>query len=100
MQSISGEQFSPIPQEMLDMMAKMKLEEEAESKTPAAKEDAASSKNQTSNLHQQTPTNTKRKFQRILATTQQVTQITNGTNSHMVTNNSMVSLAEQANQGQ
>jgi hypothetical protein len=44
MQSISGEQFSPIPQEMLDMMAKMKLEEEAESKTPAAKEDAASSK--------------------------------------------------------
>jgi hypothetical protein len=100
MQSISGEQFSPIPQEMLDMLAKMKLEEEAESKSQTTKGDTTPSKHQTSNCHQQTPTTTKRKFQRILATTQQVTQISNGTNDHVATNNSMVSLDEQANQGQ
>jgi hypothetical protein len=100
MQSISGEQFSLIPQEMLDMLAKMKLEEEAESKSQTTKGDTTPSKHQTSNCHQQTPTTTKRKFQRILATTQQVTQISNGTNDHVATNNSMVSLDEQANQGQ
>jgi hypothetical protein len=100
LQSISGGQFSPIPQEMLDMMAKMKLEEEAENKTQAGKEDSAYNQTQPSNFYQQTPTITKRKFQKTLATTQQVTQIPNGTNSHIANNNSMVSLAEQANQGQ
>jgi hypothetical protein len=64
-QSISGGQFSPIPQAMLDMMAKMKLEEETEkgnhAKTP--------SQPQSCNSHQQSPSTIKRKFQRVIATT-------------------------------
>jgi hypothetical protein len=99
-QSINGGQFSPIPQAMLDIMVKMKLEEKAENKTQIGNYATASTQPQNTNLLQQTPTTTKRKFQKVLSTTQQVTQITNGTNSPITTNNSMVSLAEQAKQGQ
>jgi hypothetical protein len=88
MQSISGEQFSPIPQEMLDMLAKMKLEEEGmEQESPAEPTNP--------NLHQQTPTPIKRKFQKI----QSITQIhSNTTDSHST--QSMVSPLGKANQGQ
>jgi hypothetical protein len=81
-------------------MVKMKLEEKAENKTQIGNYATASTQPQNTNLLQQTPTTTKRKFQKVLSTTQQVTQITNGTNSPITTNNSMVSLAEQAKQGQ
>jgi hypothetical protein len=95
-QSISGGQFSPIPQAMLDLMAKMKLEEETEKGIPTKDP----SQSPSCNSHQQSPTTIKRKFQRALATTEQVNQLTNNTNSTNHSNSSMVSLAEQANQGQ
>jgi hypothetical protein len=99
MQSISGGKFSPIPQAMLDMMAKMKLEEETVNKPQTETKTTSSTHTQTTNLHQQTPTFAKRKFQGALTPTQQVTQITNGISSPVYTNYSMVSPAEQANQG-
>jgi hypothetical protein len=88
MKSVSGGQFSPIPQVMLDMLAKMKLEEEGmEQETPAEPTNP--------NLHQQTPTPIKRKFQKI----QSITQIhSNTTDSHST--QSMVSPLGKANQGQ
>jgi hypothetical protein len=96
---MSGGNFSSIPQAMLDMMAKMKLEEEAADKTPPENYTTADSPTQNTNLQQQTPTTAKRKFQKILATTQHLSQLSNA-NSHSPSNNSMVSLAAQANQDQ
>jgi hypothetical protein len=93
MKSISGGNFSPIPQAMLDMMAKMKLEEESVNKSQAGNQANST------NMHQQTPTISKRKFHGPLSPTQQITQITNGTSSLVSTNYSMVSPAELANQG-
>ncbi|GAU42978.1 hypothetical protein TSUD_188510 [Trifolium subterraneum] len=69
MQSMSGGQFSPIPKAMLDMLAKMTLEEEAEgSSNPTT---AASTTNDT-NTHnnQHNPHAAKRKFHRIQGTPQ------------------------------
>jgi hypothetical protein len=100
MQSISGGNFSPIPQAMLDMMAKMKLEEEAADKIPTGNYTTSAAQTQTTNLQQQTPTNVKRKFQKVISTTQHISQITNVNNSHSPSNSSMVSLASHANQDQ
>jgi hypothetical protein len=100
MQSMSGGNFSPIPQAMLDMMAKMKLEEAAADKAPQGNHTKADSPTQNTNLQQQTPTTTKRKFQKVLATTQHLSQLTNENNSHNSPNSKMVSLAAQANQDQ
>jgi hypothetical protein len=74
----------------------MKLEEETEKGIPTKDP----SQSPSCNSHQQSPTTIKRKFQRALATTEQVNQLTNNTNSTNHSNSSMVSLAEQANQGQ
>jgi hypothetical protein len=52
------------------MMAKMKLEEEAVNKTPTGNSTTAASQPQTTNFQQQTPTIAKRKFQKVLSTTQ------------------------------
>jgi hypothetical protein len=96
MQSASGGQFSIIPQAMLDMLAKMKLEEETEGQT----HEGNPTTTQTSSLHQQTPTTIKRKFQKTLQSTHQVSQITNGTTSPRSANITMVSLEERANHRQ
>jgi hypothetical protein len=100
MQSVSGGQFSPIPQAMLDMMAKMKLEEEAEFQSQTGKYASDSTQPQSTGLQQQSPTTIKRKFERVMSATQQINQITTGTNDPTPYNITMVSLAEQANQGQ
>jgi hypothetical protein len=94
LQSVSGGQFSPIPQEMLDMLAKMKLEEEAENHTSSTAQTHT-----TSNL-QQSPIETKRKFHKITQNTQHVTQFIHGNSSSSSSKATMVSLAEKANQGQ
>jgi hypothetical protein len=94
MQSMSGGQFSPIPQEMLDMMAKMKLEEEAENNN------SPSAQSHTTSKQQQTPTETKRKFQKTMQNTQKITQIFTGVSSPNSPNFTKVSLEEKANQGQ
>jgi hypothetical protein len=94
MQSVSGGQFSPIPQEMLDMLAKMKLEEEAENNTSSTAQPHTNSK------QQQSPSEIKRKFQKTIQNTQHVTQIITGTSSPITPKVTMVSLAEKANRGQ
>jgi hypothetical protein len=96
MQSASGGQFSPIPQAMLDMLAKMKLEEETENPTQAENSTSA----HTSNLHQQSPTIAKRKFQKTLNSTHQVSQITNDTTNPRSTNITMVNLEGKVNHRQ
>jgi hypothetical protein len=99
-QSISGGKFSSIPQEMLDMMAQMKLEEESVNKSPNGTKVNHSNHTSTTNLHQQTPTISKRKFQGALTPTSKVTQLTNGNGitSPVPTNYQMVSPVDQANQ--
>jgi hypothetical protein len=94
MQSMSGGKFSPIPQEMLDMMAKMKLEEEGENHSSNPDHTHSASK------HQQSPTEIKRKFQKVMQSTQQITQNCTEISSPNSSNYSKVSHAEQANQGQ
>jgi hypothetical protein len=96
LQSASGGQFSTIPQAMLDMLAKMKLEEESEGQPP----EVNTTTSHTSSQHQQTPTTIKRKFQKTLQSTHQVSQITTGITSPRSANNTMVSLEERANRGQ
>jgi hypothetical protein len=100
MQSTSGGQFSPIPKSMIEMMAKMKLEEDTKAQTHSAENTSNPPKDSTNstatNLHQQTPTAIKRKFLK----TQEATQITNETPINNSIKNSMVRLAEKANQGQ
>jgi hypothetical protein len=95
MQSASGCQFSPIPKAMIDMLAKMKLEEEEErfqtdgtSQSNVTNKDT--NKETTMSSYRQATTIPKRKFQII----QGSTQIRHEAVS------SMVSLEEKANQGQ
>jgi hypothetical protein len=96
MQSASGGQFSPIPKAMIDMLAKMKLEEEDEEsvQTDGSPKnnttDKDTNKETTMSSYRQAPTIPKRKFQII----QGSTQIRHEAVS------SMVSLEEKANQGQ
>jgi hypothetical protein len=85
---------------MLEMLAKMKLEEDTEGQNqPAAAADLPS-KDTTSttatHMHQQSPTPIKRKFLKA----QEATQITNGLSTITPSKISVVSLAEKANQGQ
>jgi hypothetical protein len=96
MQSVSGGQFSPIPQAMVDMLAKMKLDEEAEEQTQAGNH----SPTHNISLHQQTPSTIKRKFQKTTHSTQQASQITNTNTSPNSTNITMVSLEGRANHRQ
>jgi hypothetical protein len=88
MKSVSGGQFSPIPQAMLDMLAKMKLEEES------MEQEKPEDPNNPPNLHQQTPTPIKRKFQKIQSTSQIHSGITVSNSTQ-----SMVSPLGKANQG-
>jgi hypothetical protein len=93
MQSASGGQFSPIPKAMLDMLAKMKLEEEEEESDSTPQNHTSgkdTTRDTTMNTYNQTPTIPKRKFQK----TQRSSQIMYESTS------SMVSLEEKANQGQ
>jgi hypothetical protein len=96
LQSASGGQFSNIPQAMLDMLAKIKLEEGSEGQPP----EVNTTTSHTSSQHQQTPTTIKRKFQKTLQSTHQVSQITTGITSPRSANNTMVSLEERANRDQ
>jgi hypothetical protein len=88
MKSVSGGQFSPIPQAMLDMLAKMKLEEES------MEQEKPEDPNNPPNLHQQTPTPIKRKFQKIQSTSQIHSGITVSNSTQY-----MVSPLGKANQG-
>jgi hypothetical protein len=88
MKSVSGGQFSPIPQAMIYMLAKMKLEEEN------MEQDKPEDPNNPTNLHQQSPTLIKRKFQK----TQSSSQIHIGMTSPTSTQ-AMVSPLGKANQG-
>jgi hypothetical protein len=81
---------------MLDMLAKMKLEEETEN--PAQAENSTTA--HTSNLHQQSPTIAKRKFQKTLNSTHQVSQISNDTTNPRSTNITMVNLEGKVNHRQ
>jgi hypothetical protein len=73
---------------MMDMLAKMRLEEESmEQETPA-------DTNKSPKLHQQSPTPIKRKFQKIQSTTQCQSNMTAYNSAQ-----SMVSSLGEANQG-
>ncbi|MCH85842.1 hypothetical protein A2U01_0006694 [Trifolium medium] len=65
MQSVSGGQFSSIPKAMLDMLAKMTLEEENEDNEQPADTTRPTSdpKEAATSSHQQSPSIAKRKFQ-------------------------------------
>jgi hypothetical protein len=76
------------------MLAKMKLEEEAENNTSSTAQPHTNSK------QQQSPSEIKRKFQKTIQNTQHVTQIITGTSSPITPKVTMVSLAEKANRGQ
>jgi hypothetical protein len=100
MQSVSGGQFSPIPKAMLDMLAKMKLEEDIEDQSQAGKQPREATDSEsattTTNLSQQSTTPSKRKFQKIQQATQVIHEVPSTSNPKI----SMVSLSDKANQGQ
>jgi hypothetical protein len=101
LQSASGGQFSPIPKVMLDMLAKMKLEEEQEAEEPTGPTNKTNSQKQdmtrdeTMNKLTHTPTMSKRKFQRTQGTSHLMEAST--TNPHQ--GYLEVSLDTRANQG-
>jgi hypothetical protein len=103
LQSASGGQFCSIPKAMMEMLAKMKLEEENEEKNQgnASAQSTAEGKGKTTKTHSahhqlHTPTIAKRKFQKI----QHATQAYSIASTSAHTQNSMVSLENKANQGQ
>jgi hypothetical protein len=101
MQSVSGGQFNPIPRAMIEMLAKMKLEEDIEDQSQAGKQpreatEAESTKTTTTNLNQQSTTPSKRKFQKIPHATQVIAEGPSTSNPK----NTMVSLSAKASQGQ
>jgi hypothetical protein len=100
LQSASGGQFSPIPKAMIDMLAKMKLEEDMEeqnqTKQQATNTTEAGTFKTTTNLNQQNLTPSKRKFLKAPQSTQFIQEISSSTTPKSV----MVSLHEMANQGQ
>jgi hypothetical protein len=91
-----------VPKAMMDMLARMKLEEENEENTqdkasaPVMDEEQDKAKGIHSAQHLHTPTPAKRKFQKI----QHATQAYNIASTSAHTQNSMVSLENKANQGQ
>jgi hypothetical protein len=91
MQSLSGGQVSPIPKSMLDMMAKIKLEEEREEaiqsegnpqSTPEATQQDRATTTNTMNLYNQSPTMTKRKFLKTQSDSQRITDAEGLDNTH------------------
>jgi hypothetical protein len=100
LQSASGGQFSPIPKAMIDMLAKMKLEEDMEeqnqTKQQATNTTEAGTFKTTTNLNQQNLTPSKRKFLKAPQSTQFIQEISSSTTPKSI----MVSLHEMANQGQ
>jgi hypothetical protein len=105
MQSLSGGQFSPIPKSMLDMLAKMKLEEERE-EAPQAEDNSHTNHEEpqqektstTSSMkpYNQSPTMPKRKFLKIQSHSQRTTDAADLNNSQ----NTMACLANKASQFQ
>jgi hypothetical protein len=99
LQSASGGQFSPIPKAMIEMMAKMKLEEDLEEQGQAKQQTTDSTMAEggqaTTNLNQNTITPSKRKFLK----TSQSTLVTQESSNTNATKSKMVSLHEMANQG-
>jgi hypothetical protein len=96
MQSVSGGRFSPIPTAMVEMLARMKLAEEREEQdspantTKNAAEATDTTSSSTTKYHQQNNTPAKRKFLK-----NSTSQISYGIHNK----ESMVSLADKANQG-
>jgi hypothetical protein len=98
MQSTSGGQFSPIPKSMIEMLAKMKLEEDSAAQNMQQEEPQQNSDNtsRTTNtqLHQQGSNPIKRKFLK----SQEVIQVINGspsTTPNKITKASLANLASQ-----
>jgi hypothetical protein len=96
-QSASGGQFSQIPKAMLDMLAKMKLEEEQEEEEPTGSTTKPGSQNREEIMNKLTltPNGTKRKFQRSPGNSHLIEAcITSPHQGHLE-----VSLDKRANQG-
>ncbi|MCH82270.1 hypothetical protein A2U01_0003071, partial [Trifolium medium] len=70
MQSISGGQFNPIPKAMLEMLAKMKLEEDNEEEASDTTKDTPEPTTLNPHKDSHTPIIAKRKFHKIQGPTQ------------------------------
>jgi hypothetical protein len=85
---------------MIEMLAKMKLEEDMEDQNQVEKQATTDTQTRaptaTTNLNQQATTPSKRKFLKTSHSTQVVQEVT----YNNATKSSMVSLTEKANQGQ
>jgi hypothetical protein len=100
MKSTSGGQFSPIPKSMLEMLAKMKLEEESSEQNKHQADNQQTNDNSgrtvNSQQHQQASTPIKRKFLK----TQEVFQAIDGSSSSPQCQITKASLADKASQDQ